>query len=232
MKYFIGYTLLSLLLLTSCGLQRKTKIYLANDDICFCGLDTTIYEGQIDISNYDIEKIKRNFNDTLFYDKKTLSTVYVDRNILSFVHKNSESNVTTFTDFFLDSGNLQLKYQTFKSLTVGIFFINYTANDPTYSNYNYIEPTTIDKVDSIAAKYPICWQEAIKLVRAKIGPYKLEAIGRHNVRVWEDEPEHYWSIHVKRFDINKNRLYFVDAETGEIQSKLIYGTVSDDDVLY
>ncbi|WP_162150080.1 hypothetical protein [Saccharicrinis fermentans] len=186
-------------------------------------MDTSAYVYHIDIKDYDIEKIKETIEDTLIYDKETLSTVYVDKNILGFMHKNYKSNIATFTDFFLDSGNLQLKYQTFKSLTVGFFFINYTANNPTYSIYNYIELTTIDKVDSIAAKYPICWQEAIKLVRAKIGPFKLEAIGRSNSPVFEDEPEHYWFIEAKRFDINKHRCYLVNAETGEIQSKLIYG---------
>ncbi|WP_044214742.1 hypothetical protein, partial [Saccharicrinis fermentans] len=127
----------------------KTKLYLANDDICFCDLDTSAYVYHIDIKDYDIEKIKETIEDTLIYDKETLSTVYVDKNILGFMHKNYKSNIATFTDFFLDSGNLQLKYQTFKSLTVGFFFINYTANNPTYSIYNYIELTTIDKVDSI-----------------------------------------------------------------------------------
>ncbi|WP_152541885.1 hypothetical protein, partial [Saccharicrinis fermentans] len=152
MKYFISYTLLSLLLLTSCGLQRKTKMYLANDDICFCGLDSS-YTDHIDINDYDIEKIKEIIEDTLINDNKILLTVDVDswtmdKDLLRFMHINYKSNIMTLSRYYTNNGNLQSKKYRFHNLNVGqTFWVN--ENDTTYRSYNYIEPATIDKVDSI-----------------------------------------------------------------------------------
>ena len=97
---------------------------------------------------------------------------------------------------------------------------------------NYVvEDAGVDTIDVVAKKYPICWNEALKLVKAKIGNYEL----LHLYRDVDSKPDmkgmqYYWTVKTKQ-RWRKPKYYQVDAVTGRMAKVNITGTVSSDDQL-
>lgn len=230
--------LLIIVLYSSCSSSKLVRNYISNDNICFCGLDSTLLddERQIDISSFNIDKIRAQHRDTIINTNDTQRIVRLpsvnELDITTFYRK---TNIMTTNIYWLHNGKINMKISYFSNLVVGYSTsFDYYGKNEGEDNCNYIYKfVNIDTLSKVSTKYPICWKEALELLRAKIGKYEVVDMYREvNEKPNNIGMQYCWRINTHK-KWRKDKYYYVDACTGVVKRGLkVTGVLNTDDQLY
>jgi hypothetical protein len=200
-------------------------------------LDSTLLddERQIDISSFNIDKIRAQHRDTIINTNDTQRIVRLPSQhklrITTFCHK---TNIKTTNVYWLHNGKINMKISYFSNLPVGYgISYDYYGKNKDEDNCNYIvESVDLDTLSKVSTKYPICWKEALELLRAKIGKYEVVDMYREvNEKPNNIGMQYCWRINTHK-KWRKDKYYYVDACTGLVKRGLkVTGVLNTDDML-
>lgn len=228
-KSKLPFLLCVLIFSYSCATQHKLKRYLANDETCTCEYrnEDFIVRDSIDLTAYNIAEIRKNIRDTLLHTKNYTITLGANDEFF-VINKHSLKADIFFSQIYDISTGKILGYDfQYEDIYIGDWIAD---GGKEKGNDDYVVEATQLNIDSIASLYPICWKEACELLRAKIGKYKLIRITKHNYT----EPnsfcyKHFWWIEAENSKTKPKQYFFINAQTGEVNSGIKNGTVSTDD---
>ncbi len=195
------------------------KKYLANDD--FCGFEDPIFKLKEEEKHFDIIKYKSNINDAL---NSRGSYVLLDNDEL-------KSSIRVFPNYWISKTILNKKKSVRKNVIydslgrISVFYVKYKNSSENIGiEIEYNVDGSIDKVKDFrrSDKYPICYKEALAIVRGKKRKRDSITSLRKSTFNYRGKKYFVWKVFTevpKRFGKEKFRFFMVDAQTGKILTK-------------
>ncbi len=203
------------LLILGCSISCKSiQTHIQNDTLC--DFDMTLYDDErvIDIKGYD-SLFKKSDHAVMVDNKYLLQEVskYENREIIQWKY-NKTSKINKINKYYK---NGRIKYLKFKYRKGGEYIGTETHYD--------IEGNITEVIDHRdAVHYPICFKEALAIVKTKLKKgFEISSI-RRKQKTEKEEVLYYWTILAKRFgtgdDSSIETIYYdLDATTGKILRK-------------